>query len=71
MASNGKSKFRQDFRRNFFTVRLRRHWNWLPRGTVYVPSVEVFKPMLDGTLNNLENWKVSLAIAEGFEADHP
>jgi len=34
-------------------VRVVRHWNRLPREAVDVPSLEVSKARLDGTLSNL------------------
>jgi len=37
----------------FFTVRVVRHWNRLPRETVNALSLEVFKARLDGALSNL------------------
>lgn len=37
--------------------------NRLPRETVDAPSLEVSKARLDGTLNNLLGWKVSLPMA--------
>ena len=37
----------------FFTMRVMRHWNRLPREAVDVPSLEVFKARLDGALSNL------------------
>ena len=46
-------KFRLDIRKLFFTVRLVRHWNRLPREFVDAPSLEVFKARLDGALSNL------------------
>ncbi|KFO57039.1 hypothetical protein N302_02226, partial [Corvus brachyrhynchos] len=45
--------FRLDIRKKFFTVRLVRHWNRLPREAVGAPSLEEFKARLDGALNNL------------------
>ncbi|KFO53716.1 hypothetical protein N302_12888, partial [Corvus brachyrhynchos] len=48
-----ESKFRLDIRKNFFTVRVVRHWHRLPREVVDAPSLEMFKARLDGALNNL------------------
>ncbi|GAB0185836.1 hypothetical protein GRJ2_001048900 [Grus japonensis] len=41
------------FRKKFFTVRVVRHWNRLPREVVDVPSLELFKTRLDEALGNL------------------
>ncbi|KAK4822064.1 hypothetical protein QYF61_009325 [Mycteria americana] len=46
-------RFKSDIRKKFFTVRLVRHWNRLPREVVDGPSLEVFKARLDGALSNL------------------
>jgi len=46
-------RFRLDTRRKFFTLRVVRHWHKLPREAVGAPSLEVFKPRLDGALSNL------------------
>ncbi|KFQ98259.1 hypothetical protein Y956_04223, partial [Nipponia nippon] len=42
-----------DLRKKFFTMRVVRHWNRLPREAVDSPSLEVFKARLDGALSNL------------------
>jgi len=38
----------------FFTRRVVKHWNRLPRELVDVPSLPVFKRHLDNALNNVE-----------------
>ncbi|KFW65286.1 hypothetical protein AS28_02206, partial [Pygoscelis adeliae] len=37
----------------FFTVKVVRHWNRLPREVVDAPSLEAFKARLDEALSNL------------------
>ena len=51
----------------FFTVRVVRHWNRLPREAVAATSLAVFKARLDGALSNLVWWKMSLLTAGGLE----
>ncbi|KGL95858.1 hypothetical protein N301_06820, partial [Charadrius vociferus] len=48
-----EGRFRLDIRKKFFTVRVVRHWNRLPREVVAAPSLEAFKARLDGALSNL------------------
>ena len=42
-----------DIRRKFFSQRVVRHWDRLPRKVVDAPSLEVFKTRLDEALSNL------------------
>jgi len=55
--SNGfklrEGRFRLHIRKKFFTTRVVKHWNRLPREVLSVPSLEIFKVMLDGALSNL------------------
>jgi len=39
-------KFHLNMRKNFFTLRLVKHWNRLPREVVESPSLEIFKTHL-------------------------
>jgi len=47
-------------RKKFFTMRVVKHWNKLPREAVYVPPLETFKVRLDGALSKLIYLKMSL-----------
>jgi len=48
-----EGRFRLDIRKNFFMMRVVRHWNRLPREAVAAFSLAVFKARLNRALSNL------------------
>jgi len=56
-------------KKKFFTVRVVRPWNRLPREAVAAPSLKVFKARLDKALISLVWWKVSLPMGVWLALD--
>ncbi|KFO94115.1 hypothetical protein N320_09355, partial [Buceros rhinoceros silvestris] len=48
-----QGKFRLDIRKHFFTKRMVKHWNRLPREVIDVPSLSGFKRYMDNALNSM------------------
>jgi len=48
-----QGRFRLDIRKHFFTERMVKHCNRLPREVIDAPGLSVFKRHLDNALNNM------------------
>ena len=64
-----QGRFRLDIRRKFFTQRVGKHWNRLPKEVVDAPSLEALKARPDVSLGSLVWWLVTLHIAGGLKLD--
>jgi len=60
-----KGRLKLDIRKEFFTMRVVKHWNRLPREAVEAPSLEIFKARLYDALSN--QIQLKMLTAAGLE----
>jgi len=48
-----QGRFRLDIRKSFYTKRVIKHWNRLPREILEIPSLEVFNRGVDMALRDM------------------
>ncbi|PKU42939.1 hypothetical protein llap_6759 [Limosa lapponica baueri] len=60
-----QGRFGSDIRKNYFTERVVRHWNSLPREVVESPSLEVFKKSVDTAFQGMLQWHILVAETVG------
>jgi len=58
-----EGRYTIDIRKQFFTMRVVKHWHRLPREVVDAPFLEIFKVRLDRTLISQIELEMSLLIA--------
>jgi len=61
-----EGRFRLDISKQFFTMRVVKHWKGLPREAVEAPSLEMFQARLDRALRDLVWLQLSLLTAGGL-----
>lgn len=63
MTLNWECRFRLEVGKKFFTERVLRHWNKLPREAIGVPYLKYLKARVDGALSNLSSRKCPCPVA--------